>query len=254
MSNIDHEKIESYLSGDMQETDRAVFEAALAADPELAAELRLYRQIQDELSIQAQQQQQEAALKQTLAAAEKKYFTSEKSTAKVVAMGNKKLWYSLIAAAAAIALFFILRPMFSNAVMSNESLYQQYAQLDPLDIGKRGATEDSVLVNMKKLYNNKQYPAALQLADRAIAIAPNDISLKLARAHCYTETGNYNAAIPLLDSIAAGSSVYKYPALFFKALTYLREDKKADCIQVLGSIPPDAEKYKQARELLDKLK
>jgi len=251
---MDYEKIEQYLSGDMPETERTAFEAALAADPALASELQLYKTIQDELSIQVQQQEEQNALQQTLTEAGKKYFTTATQPAKVVSMGNRKIWYSALAAAAAIALFFIIRPMLSKSIMSNDQLYQQYAQAEPLDLEKRGTAADSVLIKMKTLYNSKDYAAALKLAPEAIAADPADISLKLALAHCYTETGNYTAAIPLLDSIAGGQSVYKYQALFYKALTYLKQDKKADCIHTLESIPADAVTYKDAQSLMGKLK
>jgi len=57
----------------------------------------------------------------------------------------------------------------------------------------------------------------------------------------------------LLEDLFKGESVYKYDAAYAVAMSYLKEDKKADTKFWLEKIPDGAVQYEKAQQLLKKL-
>jgi tetratricopeptide (TPR) repeat protein len=109
------------------------------------------------------------------------------------------------------------------------------------------------LIKATNLYNEIKYPAALILLDSIVKQRPTEAQLQLALGICFLKTGNYDSAINRFDSLAVQESVYKYVAMEWKGLAYLKQHKTADCIAVLKLIPADAGNYKKANELIKEL-
>ena len=156
------------------------------------------------------------------------------------------------AAAAAVAIIIILKPG-AEKIESNEQLYARYARPEELPAVVRGANDDSLLVKATVLYNQAKYAAALLLLDSITRQKPLEAQLQLAMGICFLETGIPDSAIRRFDSLAERESVYKYDAVEWKGLSYLKLNKTADCIAALKLIPQDASNYTKAKELMEKL-
>jgi tetratricopeptide (TPR) repeat protein len=196
---------------------------------------------------------EEDELRKSLSSLTQKHFT-EKPEARVIpfAGNRKKWWLYATAAAASIALLFIFKP-WQDKVLTNQEIYSQNAVPEDLPAIVRGNNEDTVLLRAVDLYNKKDYVTALPVLENIILQKPGEAQLQLALGVCYLQTGNYNAAINKFDSLVTGQSTYKYDALIWKALLYLKQDRKEDCITLLKQIPPEAGNYKKAGEMMKEL-
>jgi predicted Zn-dependent protease len=82
---------------------------------------------------------------------------------------------------------------------------------------------------------------------------PDDKSLPLAEGISLMQTGQYDAAIVIFDSLAAGQTVYKEQGIWYKALALLKQNKLDECTAQLKSLPKESSKYKEATELIKKI-
>ena len=245
----DIEQIEKYLAGELNPEALQAFDLRLQTDKVFAETLAMYKTIDAEMNETAD----ETALREKLSGFSQKYFADD-GTAKVIPLnaGRKKWWLYAAAAAVFIAVLFIIKP-WQDKAFNNEQLYAQYAVPDELPAVVRGANNDSLLIRATTLYNQMKYPAALILLDSIVKLRPSEAQLQLALGICFVETGKYDSAIKRFDSLAVRESVYKYIALEWKALVWLKQNKTADCIAVLKLIPADAVNYKKTNELMQKL-
>jgi tetratricopeptide (TPR) repeat protein len=241
----DIEQIERYLAGALSQDELQAFGIRLQNDKAFAEIFALYKSVETEML----ETEDETELRKTLSGITQKHFAVE--PAKIIKLKpNRTRWllYATAAAASIIILLF-LKPWQQKAV-SNEQLYAQYAVPEELPSVVRGTNDDSLLIKATNLYNQIKYPAALILLDSLVKQRPTEAQLQLALGICFLETGKYDPAINRFDSLAVRESVYKYIALEWKGLAYLKQNKTADCIAVLKLIPADAGNYKKANELI----
>jgi predicted Zn-dependent protease len=245
----DIEQIEKYLGGELSQDELQAFDLRLQNDKDFAEIFALYKSVEAEMH----EPEDERELRNRLSGISQKHFTVA-APAKIIKLKtNRTRWllYATAAAASIIILLF-LKPWQGKA-LSNEQLYAQYAVPDELPTVVRGANDDSLLIKATTLYNEIKYPAALILLDSIVKQRPTEAQLQLALGICYLKTGNFDSAINRFDSLAVKESVYKYVAMEWKALAYLKQNKTADCIAVLKLIPADAGNYKTANELIKEL-
>ncbi len=242
--------IEKYLAGELSNEEVQAFEMRLKADMEFAETFKLYQSIENEM----QADEDESQLRDELSQHTKKYF-GEEERGKVIPMGpaRKKRWlYAAVAAAASITLLLIFNP-FKNHRLNSEELYAQNAVPEDLPTTLRGNNEDSLLAKATALYNKKNYMAALPLLDSITRAKPGEAQLQLALGICYLQTNKFEMAISKFDGLATGQSIYKYDAIAWKALAFLKQNKKEDCVAALKQIPAGAANYEKAEKLIKDL-
>ena len=103
-------------------------------------------------------------------------------------------------------------------------------------------------------YNNHQYTTVIPLLQPLTEQDTANAKYRIILSRCYIETNTYEKAFSLLNTMAAGSSAYKYEAVWLTAMAYLKQDKTADCINLLETIPADDDLYIKAKQLLKELK
>jgi len=244
----DIEQIEQYLSGELNAEQRQSFEQRLHTDHEFAETFKIYQAIEEEMTTD-----NEDDLRNELGPHTSKYFESN-AGAKVIPINRKRQrwWMYATAAAASIVILLLWKP-WADKKLSNEELYAKNAVPENLPSFVRGSNNDSLLINASEAFNRKDYAAAKPLLDSISKLRPTEAQLQLADGIANTETANYNIAIEKFDVLAAGQSIYKYDAMFWKGLTFLKQGKKDECIAALKLIPADASNYKKATGLIERL-
>ena len=249
MSEINYEIINQYLEGELSGEALLAFEKEMKANPVLAEEVTLYKKINEEMHLQAQQDKEEQALTGNLKKLNEQYF--KKPAGKVRSIN--RWWYAGVAAAAAAVLFFVIRP-FSGSSFNNEKLYTYYIKnVETLPGGERGNPDDSLLVKAADLYNQKDYAKALPLLRDILTRKPDETQVKLASGFSYLQTGHFDSASGVFDEIASGTTVFKNEAVWYKALAALKQNKLDECYRLLESLPAEASRYKEAKELMKKI-
>jgi tetratricopeptide (TPR) repeat protein len=245
----DIEQIEKYLANELSQDELQAFDLRLQNDKSFAEVFAMYKSIETEMN----ETEDEQELKKKLSGISQKHFNVA-APAKIVKLKtNRTRWllYATAAAASIIILLF-LKP-WQDKALSNEQLYAQYAIPDELPANVRGANEDSLLIKATTLFNQKNYAAALPLLDSITKQKPGEAQLQLSLGICLTQTGKFESAINIFDSLAAKESSYKYEAMAWKAFAFLKQDKREACIASLKLIPADAANYQKAKELIRKL-
>jgi hypothetical protein len=250
MSEINYDIINQYLDGELSGEALLAFEEELKNNAVLAEEVALYKSINEEMRLQAQHGNKEQALRDNLGTLTDQYF--KKNTGGKVRSINR-WWYAAVATAAAAILIFVLWPA-SQPSFDNEKLYAYYTkETDPLPGGERGNGDDSLLIIAAALYNQKEYVRALPLLRDIVSKKPEDTQLKLALGFSLMKTGQYDSAIIILNQVANGATIFNNEATWLKALTLLKQNKLDECYRLLESLPADAGKYKEAKDLMKKI-
>lgn len=250
MSEINYEIIQQYINGELSGEALLAFEKEMQVNPELVKEVALYKMIEGEMTLHLQQQVDQQNLSTTLKDLSHQYF--KKKEAKVKSINH--WWYAAASVAAAAAiLFFIFRP-FSSGAFNSEKLFAYYVkEVEPLSSAERGNKADTLVTRAVSLYNKKDYQHAMPLLQSISVKQPGDVQLLMATGICYLQTGQYDSSINLFDKISTGTTVFKNDAVWYKALVFLKQNKPEDCYTVLLTLSNDADKYKEAQELMKKI-
>ena len=242
--------IEQYLNGELKADELRSFEQQLKTDASLAESLRIYQMLNTEMPSLLAQQTNAAEFKKILQQSSAKYFGKEE--AKIVSFSSyKKYWF-----AAAASLIIIITSVLLRQDKNHDELelYAQYASHETISLVSRDSDSQRVLADATNYYNAGDFAAAIPFLESALLKDSSNIKYQITLSRCYTETGAYEKAFSFLNTISAGESVYKYEAVWLKALALLKQKKNEDCISLLKSIPQQADNYAKAQELLTQLK
>ncbi len=249
MNEINYEIIQQYINGELSNDEVVAFEAAIRANPILAEEVKLYKTIDREMQEQVVGKANATDVQTSLQELTNEFFSTPK--AKVISV--KKYWWAVGAAAAAVLLFFLLRPAF-NTRFDNAKLYAAYTKdVKELSTEVRGGNTDSLLSAAAKLYNTKNFKAAIPLLKEVVDKVPESKEFYIAAGYCYMQIENTDSAILIFDEIIKTTSIYKSRAQWYKALALLKQNKIDSCYADLKLIPEGADNYKAARELMKKI-
>jgi hypothetical protein len=245
MDELYTQLLDDFFNGLLDAEGRQRVHDLVEQDAEFAREYRLREKMNDFLRMEAQKAPFVAGLNHLSA----EFFPAHAAPALAVTHRRFRWTRALLAAAAvfllALAAWWLLRPP--------ADLYQQYAQHQRPSFQVRG-TSDALLQEAETAFQQHQYAQAAQALEPLYAAHPEDAMLGLYLGICRLETQQYPAARQVLEPIAVGNSSVKNEALWYLALTDLREGKKADCAARLQQIPASDFRYRQARELREKLK
>lgn len=251
MQNEWFEKIELYLDGELKGEELALFEKQLKEDDELKQQVDLYKTIENEMKQRTSGSKEEEDLKKSLSDLGKKYFAAG-TTAKVIPLYQKRKWL-YVAAAAVLLIMAGGYWYFFSGHKNNDTLYAQYAAHQPLSLQRDSKDTARLLQDAIKAFNAGNYAEALTGLNAYLQTDSSDAELLLAKNICLTETGSYDEAIDGFNKLMNKNEIFKYQAVWYKALAYLKQDKKAECKETLESIPANADTYLKAKELLKEL-
>ena len=232
-----------YVEGDLSDAERVEFEALLAQDEELKQHLSNYYDIHSSLLMELADDLDRTSLIETINALNKEHFGAVEKP-KVKKLAPYLRWVSGVAAILMVGLL-VWAPWKGN-------LYEQFSGKPQMSVTERGA-EKTDLDNAAALFNDKKYNQAKVVLAKLNAADPQNAMVAYYFGVSLIETNEVARGRLLLEDLHKGASVYKYDAAYAMAMSYLKEDKKADTKFWLEKIPNAAVQYGKAQELLKKL-
>lgn len=244
MDADDYQLIDQYFSKTLEETGQQRFQQKLETDTEFATAFELRKEMESFLEKRPQRESLKGQLKIMADA-----FDTEKKevTAKVIPLAqNRKQWYWVGGIAAAVALIALVAWPF----LFPSSLYEQYNQHRPLALQERGAATN---IEAETAFNQQNYQLAYQNLNNYLSSQPDDVRAQLALGICALELDRFQEAADIFESIQTGTSALAQSATWYRALTYVKQEKIAEAKPYLEQIPEGSFWYTKAQELLEKL-
>lgn len=266
----EHTEIENYITGNMSARALAQFEKRLGKDEDLAEEVSLQSSINlhlidksylddnpifDKKPILNFLKSEEATkLKSTLTKINDNYQTS---TTKIKGDKIKNQVLYFLISTAAILIIAIFTFNYTNSGSSNE-LYASYHKVEDLPSFQTRSSKFGNLMSASQLYREGSYEEALILFDNYTSNTPTSETNKLVfiyKALIWSEKGDLGKAIEQLDLLQYSNSIDNGRALWYKALVFIKFDKRDNAKDILLNIlkNPQNYKFKEANDLLSKV-
>jgi hypothetical protein len=249
MSDFDHDIINRYLDGEMNSEERFAFEEQMRENEELRKEVELTKEVNETLAMKLLPDENEMALRKSMADISRGYFSAKeqngKSKTKIIPF-RQRLWMAAAAAAIVIAFLTIWPPW-------KQDLFQQYAYIKMPGVAERGAPADSILQKANKDFNAKKYIESLPLFETILKNEPDNSFVRFYYGIALLLSGQIEKCRSEMLFLYNGTSLFRYDAAFYTALSYLKEKNKSLCKDWLEKIPADAGIYSKAQELKKKL-
>lgn len=236
-----YEKIGRYVEGEMQGEELKEFEDQMQIDGTLREKVDVFSSVEQALSGRFQNDTNEQGFNNQIARLAGAHIVED-------AEKPSKIKWFLWAAAASVILLAVI--FFSTP--SSEPTYADYAVYEPLALAERGDT-DSVKLLAESAFNGKEYEKALRYVDAILREDMENTSLQIYKAIALIELGRYDEADDLLNSIERRDSLYRDKAIWWQALSALKQREYDRSKALLIRISEDADEYKRAQTLLDEL-
>ena len=243
MNEQDYILFENYLSETLSSTEKEIFEARLETDLKFNESFNTYKELSSFLTQKFENETVSATFQNNLKSISKTYFEKQEAPKKVISF---KPWQYAMAAS---LLLLVGITMFSN--FSNPA-YEDFANYDSVSLTVRG-DEDALLKTAENAFNTKDFIKADEAFKSLLVIDKDNAELKFYRAVANVELSKFEIADNLLIGLSKGQSAYKNKAIWYLALSNLKQDEFDDCLEILKTIPEDAEDYKKAQKLINKL-
>ena len=243
MQDQDYILFENYLLGDLSKEDGIAFETRLETDTKLKESFNTYKEIYSFLEHKFENEAASTVFQNNLKNISKTYFEKEDTAKKVIRF---KPWQYAIAASVALLFGVVL---FNNL---STPVYGDYANYDAISLTVRG-NEDALLKTAETAFNAKDFAKAEAAFKSLLVTDKENIEIQFYRAVANVELNNFELAEKTLIPISKGQSAYKNKAIWYLALSNLKQKEFHDCLEMLKTIPEDAEEYDQAQKLIKKL-
>lgn len=239
------DQVQEYVEGELDGEDLVAFERALATDAALRQEVKLRKEIQSTLAHQEEVADQAVQLSFLLQSKRTKFFLGG-AVAKPSITRRLKLWGIGLAAAASIALILTFTGVFSSA---------HYGSLPTMpDYAVRSNQSKEAYSGAARAFNHKNYDEAIDELSALKNSEKNNAIVEYYLGLSYLGKKSYQKAIPHLETIASGNSIYREDANYYLGYAFykLADDKMA--LSYLQKVPENSRLLKKAMKLRKKLK
>lgn len=244
MQEQDYILFDAYLSGSLNAESIQIFEDRLTSDAEFKMAFNDFQQTERFLKHQFNNEEKTQSFKRNLEQISSGFF--EKEAAPESKTIQIKPWYYSVAAAVILLFGFVIAQQFSNPT------YDDFSDYGTISLTVRGG-EGNLKTKAENAFNQKDYRDAEKHLSQLLQTDQDNIELQLYKAVCLMELNKYEEADALYQNVIQSPSVYASKAKWYLALSKLKQKEKAESIQVLKSIPVDAEDFNSAQDLLRKL-
>ncbi|GAA3564078.1 hypothetical protein [Snuella lapsa] len=242
MEEQDYTAFEAYLTNELSQEARINFETRLKADAEFNKAFNTYKELSAFLAHTLENETPSEAFKSNLENISNTHFSKYKKQKTVFAL---RPWQYAVAASIVLLI---------GVFMFNQStpVYSDYANYGNVSLTVRG--DDSELIKTAEIaFNTKDFNKASKALNKLIALDTENAELKLYRAIANIELNEFDKADTELDGITKGNSVFKNKAIWYLALSKLKQKDYKACKAVLKTLPEEAEDFERAQKLLSKL-
>lgn len=232
---------ENYLSNEISAEEKLDFEYQLQNDIDIKEKFEIYNEINEFLATKFSRETIE--FKQNLNfIANQSQETSNPKKGKIV-----QLRTYIYAIAAVFVLFFGIQ-LFQN----DNPEYSDFNKHQTATFTERGDVIQSLKL-AQDAFNKKNYKDAIKNFEIVIKEYPRP-EVKYFYAISLIEDSRFVDADFVLNDIIKGQSVYKNTAIWYLALSKLKQKDYTSCKSILLMIPNDYEDYAQVEKLLKELK
>lgn len=233
-----YEIFENYLNEKMISEEKATFENQLHNDDKLRTQFELYKETTRFLEVKFSNETLD--FKDNLKKISTNHFSENSyNKSKVISLQSK--WFAIAAVLVVfIGIWFLNQgenPSYLDYNMHNEANFMERSDVN-LD-----------LKVAQDYFNSKEYKKASETFAKIENLTNPEIQLYYAIS--LIEINNYSKSKILLKNIIQGNSVYKEDAIWYLALSSLKQKKYEESKKYLQQITEDSEKYSQAQELLN---
>ncbi|PHS54088.1 MAG: hypothetical protein COB01_02800 [Lutibacter sp.] len=246
MKEVRYIEFDKYLNNELSGAAIESFEKKLESNADFKQEFEIYKALENSLTSKFKSEKEEQELRNTLSNLGSKFIKDKepvKKETKVISL----MRYRNLMVAASIALLVGLF-LFNN----ENPVYSDFSNHNSLELVVR-SEHNEVVIKAQEAFNSENYEVALQQLTLLATKNKNDIEIELYKAICYLEINMYADADIIFDEISSGNSAFTNTAMWYKALSMLKQEQFEACKYVLQTIPKSAEEYKQAEKLLRKL-
>lgn len=230
---------DEYLSDEMSDEARTAFEKQLKEDVAVASAFETFKELHLHLETKFGKAAALKAFEENLKSISKKEFKTKKS--KVIPF---KPWQYAMAASVAVLVGLFL---FQN---TNPS-FDDYNNPEGAYFTERGL-ENGTLKAAQEAYNEKKYKKAIPYFE--IILKENKSpELQFFYAVSLLEDNQFQKSESNFNELKQGTSIYKDKAIWYLALSKLKQKDYESCKKILLTIPEDYENYDEVQQLLNEL-
>ncbi|RNL84682.1 tetratricopeptide repeat protein [Sinomicrobium pectinilyticum] len=244
MEEQDYILFEDYVSGTLSEEEKQKLEERLQYDDELKESFTVYKEASVYLDRTFGKTEDTEAFRDKISAISKEYFRKDTEPSK----GIRKLrpWQIAVAASILVILgiFFFRR--------TGMPVYEDYADYPQLSLTVRGG-ENTLLKQAETAFNEGDYGKASVLFEDILKADRTNAEISFYYAVSLVELGRYEEADTGFSALMASRSVFRTEAIWYGALSKLRQKDYKASAGLLEQIPEGDDRYAQAQKLLKKL-
>ncbi len=228
-----------FLTGQMSEAEKKLFDARLKTDATLNQQVKRFELFRQLLAQRICKDTSRDALLHQLFSRRNAWFTLRESTPTHIR--NIVILIALFAAGIAIMLY--VSPWRKN-------IYRQFAstEMQAPDADSLRLPEEAI-----EKFNRGHFAEAITILDKVLQQYPNNLYARYYRGVCKVDLNQLQPARADLTQVYQQSNDLKYEAAFYMGLSYLKEGHKQECLDWLLKIPPQAPNYIKVQKLIEEL-
>jgi len=229
---------ENYIAGNLSPKEIEDFNLKLQKDFSFNEEFNNYKETYSFLKNKFENETEQKVFEQNLDKISEEHFKQN-------ARSKNKLWYLGVAASIALLIgLFLANP--------SKPTYEEFRIYPEVDFTER-STQTSTFKDLENTFKNKDFAKANTILTALIKSNINNTEFKLYNGFTLVELNRFKEADFILNEISKGSSSYKTQAIWYLALSKLKQKEYSNCKNLLKTIPKEAIYYKKAQQLINEL-
>lgn len=236
-----NELIEKYFENNLTSEEQFLFDEKLKNDAEFKSELEFHSELKNAITVS-----ERAKIKAQI----KGFELSKKDNIKVFILRKLMPYAAVFLVVISIGIFFIL----NQKTDSNQLYASNFEPYPNIEVSNLRSNSENSLENEAFIaYDLENYKLAHELFTKTLDTESKDY-LHFYNAMCAMQLENFDLAIKELSTVNENDSKYYEKAIWFKALIYLKLNKKKDTKILLEELVNHYSfKKEEAKQLLSKL-
>lgn len=261
-----YQKIEAYLSGNMNVIDKEVFEASLLSNAELQKEVEIHKTLkytlnENEWILRKNKKNDEEIVKIKNLKRSEEYSKTIKSIKEAGSiyfekkpLNQSKKWIYYCCAIVSVVCILVMVQYF-NVSHTTDSLYVEYSDWSELpSLTTQGDVQDN-LAKGEQLFFDKKYKEAIYVFSNSLNTSDFTPYILSYLGVSYLEIGEYQKSLQTFNTLLKSDSLDSSKGYWYTALVYLKMGKKQKAKDTLHLILQNKKNFNflKAKELLEKL-